>query len=277
VVPHAGSRSRGVPPVRHVAFAERDRSLLRSLASQLSIALENTRLYRQIDELFRQYMSPDVATALLADPAQADLGGQLVEVTALFADLRGFTTFSEQATPAEIMTMLNRYHAATTPCVLGNGGTIVQFVGDAILALFNAPARQPDHAMRAARCALAMQEAAGEIATAEDAAGEVDWPRFRIGINTGPALVGNIGSDRLRNFNAMGDAVNIAARLESTAQPGEVVIGGATYEAIRRFAEVHPLGDIELKGKREPVTAYVLTALRDRPDRERDREGDLGD
>lgn len=256
----------GPAAARHVAFAERDRSLLRSLASQLSIALENTRLYRQIDELFRQYMSPDVATALLADPAQAELGGALVEVTALFADLRGFTTFSEQATPGEIVAMLNRYHAATTPCVLGNGGTIVQFVGDAILALFNAPARQPDHALRAARCALAMQRAAAEIAAAEIAAGNADWPRFRIGINTGPALVGNIGSDRLRNFNAMGDAVNVAARLESTAQPGEVVVGAATYEAIRDVAEVTPLGDIELKGKRETVTAYVLTGLRDRSD-----------
>jgi class 3 adenylate cyclase len=285
-------RGRGDDAVRHVAFAERDRSLLRSLASQLSIALENTRLYRQIDELFHQYMSPDVATALLADPAQAELGGALVEVTALFADLRGFTTFSEQATPAEIMAMLNRYHAATTPCVLGNGGTIVQFVGDAILALFNAPARQPDHAMRAARCALAMQDAAARIANPEIAAGKVDWPLFRIGINTGPALVGNIGSDRLRNFNAMGDAVNVAARLESTAQPGEVVIGAATYEAIRDVAEVRPLGDIELKGKREPVTAYVLTGLRDQaapegapradpwaaPGREPDRDGgDRGD
>src|SRR5437868_10418122 len=124
---------------------------LATLANQLSIGLENARLYQQLDVLFRQYMSPDVATALLADPAQAALGGSVVEVTALFADLRGFTTFSEGVAPGEIVTMLNRYHGVAVPCILDNGGTIVQFVGDALLALFNAPARQADHAARAVR------------------------------------------------------------------------------------------------------------------------------
>ena len=130
-----------------------------------------------------------MAAALLADPRPAALGGSLVELTALFADLRGFTSFSERVEPGEIVEMLNRYHTAAVPIVLGNGGTIVQFVGDALLALFNAPAAQPDHALGAARAALAMQEAAEEIA-----AGEPGWPRFRVGVNTGPALVGNIGS-----------------------------------------------------------------------------------
>jgi class 3 adenylate cyclase len=233
-----------------------DPGLRLALANQISIALENTRLYRELSTLFRQYLSPDVAAALLADPDQAALGGSLVEVTALFADLRGFTTFSEGVEPAEIVRMLNRYHGVAVPCILHNGGTIVQFVGDALLALFNAPARQPDHATRAVRAALDMQAEVGRIA-----AGQPDWPRFRVGANTGPALVGNIGSEALRGFNAMGDAVNVAARLQTLAEPGQVVIGEATRQAIGVAVAVEPLGDLTVKGRMQPVRAYVVRGL----------------
>jgi class 3 adenylate cyclase len=237
--------TRGGSPIR-TAMAE-------ALANQLSTALENARLYGELGTLFRQYLSPDVAASLLADPAQAALGGSLVEVTALFADLRGFTTFSEQVTPAEIVAMLNRYHGAAVPCILDNGGTVVQFVGDALLALFNAPARQPDHAARAVRAGLAMQEAVEEIA-----GGRPDWPRFRIGVNTGPALVGNIGSEELRGFNAMGDAVNVAARLQSLAEPGRMVIGESTRQAAGTWFTSQSLGDLAVKGRQTPVRAHVV-------------------
>lgn len=230
--------------------------LVATLATQVSITLENARLYRELGTLFRQYMSPDVAAALLADPDQAALGGSVVEVTALFADLRGFTSFSEQVEPAEIVRMLNRYHGAAVPCILDNGGTIVQFVGDALLALFNAPARQPDHALRAVRAALAMQRAAEEIAAVEPG-----WPQWRVGANTGPALVGNIGSETLRGFNAMGDAVNVAARLQTIAEPGRVVIGETTLRELDGRATVEPLGELTVKGRQQPVQAYVVTGL----------------
>lgn len=236
---------------------DRDAALLASLASQIAIALENARLYHRLDVLFRQYMSPDVATALVADPSQAALGGAVVEVTSLFADLRGFTTFSEQSTPGQIVEMLNRYFDVATRAVLAENGTVVQFVGDALMALFNAPARQPDHALRAARAALRLQAEVDRIA-----AGCPGWPRFRVGINTGEALVGNIGGEALRNFNAMGDAVNVAARLETSAEPGQVVIGAATRELLGDWALVDPLGDLRVKGRSRPVSAYVLRSLR---------------
>jgi class 3 adenylate cyclase len=207
--------------------------------------------------LFRQYMSPDVAAALLADPDQAALGGWRVVDCGVSADLRGFTTFSEGVEPAEIVTMLNRYHGVAVPSILDNGGTVVQFVGDALLALFNAPARQPDHALRAVRAALAMQAAVDGIA-----AGEPSWPRFRIGANTGPALVGNIGSETLRGFNAMGDAVNVAARLQTLAEPGQVVIGEATRVAIGEAVAVEPLGELAVKGRLQKVRAYAAKGLR---------------
>jgi len=237
-------------------FDQRDRAMLESLASQLSISLENARLYRQIDGLFRQYMSPDVATALLADPAQAELGGAMVDVTALFADLRGFTTFSEQVTPHEIVELLNRHFEAATRAVLDEGGTVVQFVGDAMMALFNAPARQSDHPERAARAALALQKAIEDIYIDQP-----DAPRFRVGVNTGSALVGNIGSEQLRNFNAMGDAVNVAARLQTVAEPGAVVIGESTLSQLGANTQTTPLGPLSLKGRVQPVEAFILHAL----------------
>jgi class 3 adenylate cyclase len=251
-----------------VGTIPQDEALATTLASQLSISLENARLYQELSTLFRQYMSPDVAASLLADPDQAALGGSLIQLTALFADLKGFTSFSERVSPGEIVEMLNRYHTAAVPCILRNGGTIVQFVGDALLALFNAPSRQPDHAMAASRAALAMQEAAARVSEEvawEQASGrlnDVEWPQFRVGVNTGLALVGNIGSPELRGFNAMGDAVNVAARLQTLAEPGTVVIGSTTYEALTG-ASVTPLGDLSLKGKEQSVRAYVLTGLGD--------------
>ena len=256
-------RPAGVLDVRRAGggFADRDRWLLRALASQLSIGLENARLYRQLDGLFRQYMSPDVATALLADPTQAALGGDIAEVTVLFADLRGFTPFSEKTTPDRVVAMLNQYFGRAVPVLLANGGTVVQFVGDAVMVLFNAPARQPDHTLRAARAALGMQAAIEAVAEREP-----EWPRFRIGVNTGPALIGNIGSDEFRNFTAIGDTVNLAARLEQeVAEAGQVVLGPTTHEAIRHLAIARPLEPIEVKGKRDPVACFVLEGLKDDP------------
>ncbi|SEH02757.1 Adenylate cyclase, class 3 [Nonomuraea solani] len=246
-----------------IGRTNQDEALAATLAGQLSISLENARLYQELHTLFHQYMSPDVAHALLADPGQAALGGELKELTALFADLKGFTTFSEKVTPGEIVEMLNRYHTAAVPCILNNGGTIVQFVGDALLALFNAPATQTGHARSACRAALDMQQAAAEIA--EEMAWRMDdgveWPTFRVGVNTGPALVGNIGSPELRGFNAMGDAVNVAARLQGIAEPGTVVIGETTRGQLGPDVTVNPLGRLNLKGKEELVAAYVLTEM----------------
>ena len=220
-----------------------DSALFASLASQLSIGLENVRLY--------------VAAALIADPSQAALGGAVFDVTILFADLSGFTSFSERSSPPEVVTMLNRYFEVATAAILAENGTIVQYIGDALMALFNAPVRQADHASRAARAALAMQRGVDTLA-----AQIPGWPRFRVGVNTGEALVGNIGSEALRNYNATGDAVNVAARLETLARPGQVVVGGATYTALDGSAHATPLGDVVVKGRRQPVTAYLLHDLR---------------
>jgi class 3 adenylate cyclase len=213
-------------------------------------------LHERVDQLLHQYLSPDVASALIEDPARAALGGQEVEVTVLFADLRGYTTYAERRAPAEVVAMLNLAFGVAVPIVLAEGGAVVQFMGDAMMAIFNAPNPQPDHALRAARAALAMQRAVGELP------GATTRPHFRIGLNTGLALVGNIGAAQIRNFSALGDTTNLAARLQTYAAEGSVVIGAGTYDLIREQAIVRSLGAPQLKGKSMPVEVYELLGLR---------------
>jgi adenylate cyclase len=219
-------------------------------------------LFREIDDLFLSYTSPQVASALWRDPGMARLGGRSYPaVTVLFADLRGFTSYSEVADREDLFGMLNVYFAAAVPIVLERQGTLDKFVGDALMALFNAPDEDPDHALHAASAALAIQAACEAVARDHP-----EWPRFRIGLNTGPVLVGNVGSEQLRNFTAIGDAVNLASRLQGLAEPGQVVIGHATYELLAGWAEVRPLEPVLVRGKLEPVRAYVLAGLRDQAD-----------
>ena len=218
-------------------------------------------LHRKVDRLFRQYLSPDVAQALVDDPARAGLGGELAEVSVLFADLEGFTAFSEGTPAHEVVAMLNTAFGAAVPAVFAEGGTVVQFMGDALMAVFNAPIRQTDHALRACRAALALQRAFAERVGGAGTDG-VGIPRFRVGINSGPALVGNVGSAEMHNYLAIGDTTNVAARLQSWAPPGSVVLGQPTYDLVRDRVEVRPLGSPELKGKSVPTEVYELIGLR---------------
>ena len=240
---------------QHGTFDDRDRAMAASVASQLSVQLENTRLYRTIDSLFRSYLAPSVVTRLLADPDQAALGGAVVEVTALFADLRGFTTYSEHHGPDTVVELLNRYYAAIIPRLLDHEGTIVNYAGDAVMTVFNAPTRQPDHALRAARAALAIRQVVGDLTR-----GDRELPTFGIGINTGPALVGNIGAE-LRDYTVIGDTVNVASRLEGAAAEGEILVGPETAALLHGHAVLEPVGPFELKGKREPIPAWRLVRL----------------
>ncbi|OBA57964.1 hypothetical protein A5647_22285 [Mycobacterium sp. 1100029.7] len=238
------------------SFSDADVALLRSFATQCSMALENARLYHHLDGLFRSYMSPAVATALLADPDQAGLGGAITEVTVLMADLHGFTPFAEATSPDRVVTMLNTYYGAVVPVILETGGTVLQFVGDAVMAIWGAPARQSDHALRAAETGLALHAVVEEAAR-----GHTEWPRFRVGINTGPALVGNIGAEEVRSFTAIGDTMNLAARLQNLAEPGQVVLGPSTTTELGEAARVSSHGWVKVKGKRDPIRLCVLHEL----------------
>ena len=175
------------------------------------------------------------------------------EVSVLFADLAGFTSFSEGREPREVTEMLNAYfEAAIPPIVREYGGEIDRLIGDAIMATWGTRGDQPDHAERAVNAAAALQ-----METARLAAAHPEWPRFRAAVNTGEALVGVVGAESGRSYTVIGDTVNVAARLESRAPTGGVVVGGATLRAVPGLRATS-LGEIEVKGKLERVDAYLL-------------------
>ncbi len=208
--------------------------------------------------IVRRYFSPDVVDAILADPARQELGGEIAEVTILFADLGGYTTYSGSRPAREVLDLLNALFATAVPPILAEGGTPVSLPGDAVMAIFGAPRPQPDHAHSAARAALAIQSAGQTLALDHP-----DWPRFRIGLNSGEALVGNIGSEEFRNFTAIGDTTNMAQRFETLAEPGQIVIGPRTADLLEGEAELAPLGPVLVKGKSEPVEPSALLELRE--------------
>lgn len=180
------------------------------------------------------------------------------EVSVLFADLKGFTSFSETHAPEEVTAMLNEYfQVAIPPVVNRHGGVIDRIVGDALMATFNVRGDQPDHAVRAGRAGLAIQAAAERVIEQHP-----DWPRFRVGINSGEAALSVLGTEGGRTHTVIGDTVNLAARLEANAPVGGVAIGAGTLARIGS-AKIESLGRIAVKGKAEPVDAYRLIALAD--------------
>src|SRR3954451_15396757 len=178
------------------------------------------------------------------------------EVSVVFADLCGFTSYSEHRDPREVSAMLNAYfEAAIPPVVQEHGGEIDRLVGDALMATFNRRGDQPDHALRAARAGLAIQKAASRLADEHPS-----WPRFRVGVNSGVAMVGVLGAQGGKSYTVIGDTVNVAARLEAAAPLGSVAIGHATLMLLPS-ARTAPLGAVRVKGKADPVDAYVLEEL----------------
>ena len=243
-------QARGEPVDRLIADLRSDGASVEEIALLTAAGRE----MRRVDELFRPYLPQHVAERLLTSPEIAQLGGSTRTVTALFADLAGFTTFSETRDPTEVIGMLNTYWAAVVPIIDASKGSIEHFAGDGVLVLFNAFLDQPDHPSRAADCALAIHRVADVIADREG------WPRFRIGINTGPVVAGNVGAAGRRSFATIGDTTNLASRLMSAAEPGQIVIGPATHAQLEPMAalELRSLGSLRIKGKREPVDAWVL-------------------
>ena len=229
-------------------------------SDEIAVLERAARELARVDDLFRPYVGPQLAARLQEEPSMAELGGREAEVSVLFADLAGFTTFSDGRSPIEVVDMLNTYWADAVPTVTEReGGLIERFAGDAILVVFNALDDQPDHAVHAVRAAVGMQQSAEE--TARDHA---DWPRFRIGVNTGPAALAVVGAGQQRSFTAIGDTTNVAARLQAAAEPGSVLIGEATYVLVRDEIPAMPYGELELKGKPAPVPVYEVFASVDR-------------
>ena len=229
--------------------------LRREGASDEEIALLTAaaRELTRLDDLFRPYLPAFVGEQLRRDGV-ARLGGEERLVSVLFADLAGFTAFSEEHKPAEVIEMLNTYWAAVVPVIERAGGVVDYFAGDGVLGVFNAAGGESDHAERAVRAGLSIIDSARNVATANPG-----WPMFRVGVNTGRAVVGNVGAEGRRTFTVIGDTTNVAARLLAAAEPGSVVASATTWAALDGRVDGVALGAIALKGKRDPVEAWSVT------------------
>ena len=216
-----------------------------------------------IRNAFGRYVSPEVAKTLLESPDGLRLGGEKRRITVLMSDLRGYTRFAEHGDPAGVMAVLNDYLGRMADIVIAHGGTINEFIGDAIFAVFGAPVEHEDHAERAAAAALAMQRAMAPLNAENAARGR---PRFEmgIGLHTGEAVVGNIGSEQRTKYAVVGAAVNLAARVEGCTVGGQVLITAETLERLGDLAETAPPIHAELKGLDAPVALYELRAVRGR-------------
>jgi class 3 adenylate cyclase len=179
------------------------------------------------------------------------------EISVLFADLAGFTPFVEQSSAGEVATMLAAYYEVATPLISdGFGGEVEKFMGDAIMATFNKRGDQPDHVARAARAALELQRRMGLLAATHP-----EWPKPRVGVNSGQVVVKQLGGPGFVTYAAVGDTINVGSRLEGEAPIGGVLIGADTYNRLPPTADVDARLGLTVKGKRAPIDAYVLNAL----------------
>ena len=213
-----------------------------------------------VRDTFGRYVSDDVVAQLLDSPEGLELGGEKRQVTILMSDLRGFTAVAERLDPQEVMTFLNRYLDAMVNIILSYRGTIIEILGDGLLVLFGAPIQQDDDAERAVACALAMQlQMEGvNVLLRQEGLPEVE---MGIGIHTGDAVVGNIGSQQRTKYGVVGSTVNLTGRIESYTTGSQVLISPSTYQETAAILEIRHEMTVEPKGVIAPITIYEVSGL----------------
>jgi adenylate cyclase len=223
---------------------------------------------RRARETFSRFLAPAIVDEVLAEGGAVRLGGEKRVLTVLFCDVRGFTSISERLDPHVLLEFLNEYLTPMTDIIVsGHQGTLDKYIGDAIMAFWGAPREQPDHALRACRAALAMVDRLEDLRARWRARGLPDVD-VGIGVNTGPMSVGFVGSqDRFYNYTVLGDAVNLASRLESANKEygTHVVLGASTHAQVKDAVVARELDLVRVKGKREPVQIFELLTLAPAP------------
>lgn len=248
-------------------FTKHDSALLSALTDYAAIAIDNARnleMIRHTNErekahiktTFRRFVPPTVVDQILENPDTLQLGGKRQEVTVMFADLRGYTAFSENLPPERVVEMLNDYLSLAANVILSYGGTLDKYMGDGLMALFNAPHAQPDHALHAVEAAIMLHQAAQQLA-----AGRGEELAFSIGISVGDAVVGYIGTDVAINYTAIGDVVNLTKRLQEAAKGGQTLVDESVVRKVGNMAHATALGELKLKGRQRQVLVYELSAL----------------
>ncbi len=255
-------------PMLTNCFTLNDLDLLTALANYAAVAVERARLNQKIvaeekkRERLGRFLSPQVTQRILnaSDSQGAALGvPEVKDVSILFADIVGFTSMSEKMSPAAVALLLNDYLSRMTDVIFKYDGTLDKYIGDAIMAVYGAPLDMADHAARAVKSALEMQERLTEFNSERK---EGPHLRIRIGINSGKAVAGEIGSINKKEYTVLGDVVNTASRLESSvAKPGMVVIGENTYNAVIDQFECKSMGPFTLKGKEKVVSVFEVISL----------------
>jgi len=222
------------------------------------LRVENQRLQERLQAILSHYMPPTVAESLIKAPELPSLGGERQEVTLLFADLRGFTVFAAQTSSEELLRRLNRYLTIATNAILAEKGTLDKFMGDGVMAIFNAPLRESEHVFRAVRAAINIQRGVDIFNQTEADAQPL---RFGIGIHTGEAVVGNIGTTQLMTYTAIGDPVNVAKQLEEMAEPGQIIVSEAIVKTLDNRLVVKALEPVRLKGHAELMPVFEVVSL----------------
>ncbi|MEA2599981.1 MAG: adenylate cyclase [Acidobacteriota bacterium] len=249
-------------PFQVGAFGERDLDVLTTLANYVAVALERIRYAKkaEFERLARtrleRYHSPAVIEEVLKRGDEGMQRLQNAHASVLFADLVGFTAFAENAPPESVAESIDAFLDLAVEAIFRAGGTLDKFIGDCVMAFFGAPVAQPDHALRAVRAAIEIQESLA-VWNASRAAEGLPGFKARVGVNSGPVVVGDIGSARRVDYTVLGNTVNVAARLEAlVAQPGEVVLGPETQRLVAGVIATEPLGEFQLKGLQQKIYAY---------------------
>lgn len=250
------------------AFTEHDSALLSALGDYAAIAIENARNFQALEEAkerekmvirgaFERYVAPSVVDRVLSGPDGLQLGGSRREVSVLFADIRGFTAFAENATPEHVVELLNDYFTVAADVIFTREGTLDKYLGDAVMAFFNAPEDQPDHPYQAVEAALALQQSVAQF----NAQRGIEVLSFGVGIALGDAIVGNVGTSRAMNYTAIGDSVNRARRLQEFAQPGQVLVEEGVIQRLGNRVVARKLGEVQIRGRRGAVVVYEVQSL----------------
>jgi adenylate cyclase len=247
---------------RSKKFSEDDLTVFTSLSNYAAVAIDHARLTDRLleetrrRERLQRYHSPGVVNRILnSDSSAATFDTAVREVSVMFADLVGFTPMSEQMAPEAVAATLNEFFGAMTEAIFEHQGTLDKFIGDAILAVFGAPFDDPHHAVNAVRAAIDMRRILAEM----NARRPGPPLRMRIAVHSGPALTGDIGSPKRREFTVLGDTVNITSRLESSvAQPGQIVVSKDTHDRLRGTVQVTPLGPAPLRGRVASIDVFAV-------------------